>query len=84
IQGDLNDGLDPNKEEVGNLDLNEKYVPIFLESHITEDNKNIWLLSSETTETLIAHIEENNAFYSKSIDTKGVLSSRIKGASVRS
>lgn len=63
--GDLDDDLGPDFEEVGTLDFPGKKSPILLKSFIVNGNQRIWLLSASTVQEIINYIEANSHAYAE-------------------
>lgn len=81
-EGNINDGLRSILEQVGTIDLNSNTIPILLERIPKTTNEEIWLVSSGTTERLVAYINANPDSYEPEPGVKGVLSSKWQGAPI--
>ncbi|MDY2586835.1 mechanosensitive ion channel family protein [Winogradskyella aquimaris] len=62
-EGDNNDGLNTNYENVGSLSLANNNIPILLEKTILDSDNEIWLISSETTGNIIQYYNNNSDKY---------------------
>ena len=81
-EGNINDGLRSILEQVGTVDLNSNTIPILLERIQRTTDEVIWLVSSGTTEKLVAYINANPDSYEPEPSAKGVLSSKWQGAPI--
>jgi MscS family membrane protein len=81
-EGDENDGLTSKAEQTGTLDLNGKSTPILLERIYDTAKSTIWLISSETAQTLLNHIEANPESYSAKLQAKNGVFSKWRGAPI--
>jgi len=81
-QGNINDGLRSILEQVGTISLNSNTIPILLERIPKTTNEEIWLVSSSTTERLVAYINLNPDSYEPEPGVKGMLYSKWQGAPI--
>ncbi len=81
-EGNINDGLRSILEQVGTVDLNSNNIPILLERIPRTTDEVIWLVSSGTTEKLVAYINAHPDSYDLEPSAKGVLSSKWQGAPI--
>jgi MscS family membrane protein len=81
-EGDENDGLTSNAEQTGTLDLNGESTAILLERIYDAAESPIWLISSETAQILLNHIEANPESYSAKLQAKNGVFSKWRGAPI--
>ncbi|WP_019669878.1 mechanosensitive ion channel family protein [Eudoraea adriatica] len=81
-EGNINDGLRSILEQVGTINLNSNTISILLERIPKTTNEEIWLVSSETTEGLVAYINANPDSYERKPAASGVLFSKWQGAPI--
>ncbi|MBO3116373.1 mechanosensitive ion channel [Winogradskyella sp. DF17] len=78
--GDINDGLDVNIENVGTLDIDKKKIAINLERIKVKSEAPIWLISGETTKALLNYIDSTEFSSLESPIPDELLQGKWKGA----
>lgn len=82
-RGILEDGLDPAFEEVGDIKINGRTIPVFLELVQMDDDQSLWLISSTTLNLVQDEVRANPKFFRESINRKGALTTRFYGAPLK-
>jgi len=81
-EGNLEDGLASELDELGTLRMKDKREVMYLERIPSEDGA-LWLISSQTTDMLIQYISANEEEYSLDDTIDGFWQSRWKGAAIK-
>ncbi|MCA0133313.1 mechanosensitive ion channel family protein [Winogradskyella alexanderae] len=68
-EGNNNDGLGLNFENVGTLELDQNTAPFLLEKVKLDNNLKIWLISSETSGNIINYLNNNINYYNNYTST---------------